>query len=93
MTIAELRSADWVHANPTFGADLTHGTRMYFFEQGCQFGYEEDGKTWYRISCSYWFGDWIEEQDEKLWWAYGSPHRAIYLVSEELMMIVQLKWL
>lgn len=69
--------------------------RMYHFESGCMPWGEkdEDGVTWYRIQTSYWFGDWIETQDKNLWRTHGGRHRAIYIVREELMTLIQLKWL
>lgn len=69
-------------------------TKLYHFEAGClKCGFEEDGYTWYRIQTSYWFGDWIETQDKNLWRTHGGRHRAIYIVREELMTLIQLKWL
>ena len=68
--------------------------RLYYFANGDSFGIKhDDGKIYYRLSCSYWFGDWIEEQDKTLWRSYGSPHRAIYIVREELMTLIALTWL
>lgn len=71
-----------------------YGSRLYHVEPGCEYGYKEpDGYVWYRIQCSYWFGDWIEEQDKATWRSYGGRHRAIYIVREDLMTMVKLKWL
>ena len=68
--------------------------KLYYVEPGCEFAIRDElGGTWYRISCSYWFGDWIETQDKELWRAHGSRHRAIYTVREDLMTLIRLKWL
>lgn len=82
---------NWIRtSNPPEG----HSYRLYHVEPGCEFGYkEEDGYMWYRIQCSYWFGDWIETQDKSLWRIYGGRHRAIYIVREDLMTLIKLKWL
>lgn len=68
--------------------------RLYHVEPGCEYGFkEEDGYVWKRIQCSYWFGDWIETQDPALWRIHGGRHRAIYIVREDLMTLIKLKWL
>lgn len=54
---------------------------------------KEDGITYYRLECMYWFGDWIETQGESMWKMYGAPHRGIYIVTEQLMTLIRLKWL
>jgi hypothetical protein len=86
------RDPTWVHT-PRPSAD--YGSKLYYFDDGCLPGGEldEDGVRWYRINCSYWFGDWIEEQDQALWRSYGGRHRAIYIIREELMTIIHLRWL
>lgn len=71
-----------------------HSNRLYQVEPGCEYGFkEEDGYVWRRIQCSYWFGDWIETQDQIQWRRYGGKHRAIYVVREDLMTLIRLKWL
>ena len=55
--------------------------------------WKEDGVTYYQLHCMYWFGDWIETQNTDSWKAYGAPHRAIYIVTEQLMTLIRLKWL
>jgi hypothetical protein len=67
--------------------------RLYDVESGCELPWKEDGHTWRRIQTSYWFGDWIETQDRSMWRAYGGRHRAIYIVREDLMTLIRLKWL
>jgi hypothetical protein len=81
----------WVHTDQPLPGQ---STRMYKFDYySDSLGYEgEDGKRWFILNCSYWFGDWIEEQDESLWEAYGASHRAMYLVREELYAIILLRW-
>lgn len=82
---------DWVQTtNPPEG----HSSRLYHVEPGCEYGFKaDDGYVWNRIQCSYWFGDWIEEQDRSLWHAHGGRHRAIYVVREDLLTMIKLKWL
>ena len=81
----------WVHTDQPLPGQ---STRMYKFDvYSDSLGYEgEGGKRWFILNCSYWFGDWIEEQDESLWEAYGASHRAIYHVREELYAIILLRW-
>jgi hypothetical protein len=67
--------------------------RLWNWDAGGECGNEHEGYTWYRLNCSYWFGDWIETQDKELWQAYGERHRAIYIVREDLMTLIRLKWL
>ena len=84
---------DWVYSSQQHTPEGFY-RRMYYFERGVEpWGWLEDGNRWYRISCSYWFGDWIEEQNTVWWRAHGEPHRAIYIVREELMTLIKLKWL
>jgi hypothetical protein len=81
---------DWKYGN--LGDE--RNSRLYFFEAGCEYGgKDEAGVTWYRLNCSYRFGDWIEEQDTTTWRAYGGRHRAIYIVREDLMTLIKLRWL
>jgi hypothetical protein len=90
MSIELQRSSNWVRT-PHGPAGLDN---MYFFEPGCEYGWkEDDGYVWYRLNCRYWFGDWIETQSSDSWKAYGAPHRAIYIVTEQLMTLIRLKWL
>ena len=90
MSLALERSAYWVCTNcGPYGHE-----NMYFFESYEKHGWlRDDGHRWYRLNCSYWFGDWIETQDKTLWEAYGERHRAIYLVREELLALIHLRWL
>lgn len=82
---------DWIH---TKRQPEGQSSRLYHVEPGCALGLQEDdGHFWYRISCSYWFGDWIEEQDKEMWRIHGGRHRAIYIVREDLMTLIRLKWL
>ena len=95
MSLADLRSKDWyrVKDNPQF--DKVHGDRLFYFEPGGEYGgTDEDGVLWFRLNCSYWFGDWIEEHGGAgRWRIYGGHHRAIYIVREDLMTLIRLKWL
>lgn len=89
----DFKTINWVRrsANPEF--DKVHGDRMYYYEPGCEYGFrDENGVLWYRISCSYWFGDWIETQNTDWWKSYGAYHRAIYMVRKELMFLINLHW-
>ena len=71
-----------------------HYAKLYHFEPYEENGWlREDGHRWYRLNCSYRFGDWIETQDNTTWEAYGGAHRAIYLVRDDLMTLIKLKWL
>jgi hypothetical protein len=84
---------DWLYTS-NVPVDETTTRRVYYFEPGQEYGWkDDDGKKYYRLNCSYWFGDWIEEQDRSLWRSYGGRHRAIYIVREELMTLIRLKWL
>lgn len=95
MSVADLRSQNWYRAkkNPKF--DTLHGDRLFYFEPGCEYGgKDEDGILWFRLNCSYWFGDWIEANGgANRWRVHSSPHRAIYIVREDLMTFIRLKWL
>ena len=95
MTRPDTNSPDWIRSKRSHSRDMVYGDRLYYVEPGCEYGYkEDDGYVWYRLSCSYWFGDWIEENGAtEQWRAYGSPHRAIYIVREDLLMFIKLKWL
>ena len=86
-----IRVVHWTHTNnPPDGCSK----KLYNVESGCEIpSTDEHGRQWHRISCSYWFGDWIETQDKTMWRAHGERHRAIYIVREELMTIIRLKWL
>lgn len=88
---------EWVYTNtpPEHRAEYETKSKLYHVEQGCGVGFkEDDGYVWYRINCVYWFGDWIEKNcGEEGWKAYGRPHRAIYLVREDLLTFIKLKWL
>lgn len=52
---------------------------------------DEQGFVWYRLDCRYAFGNWIEQQDAKLWKVYGAYHRAQYWVHERLYGWILLK--
>jgi hypothetical protein len=95
MSVAELRSQNWYRVKHDPKHDPVYGDRLFFFESGCEYGgRDEAGTMWYRISCSYWFGDWIEANAKpEQWQAHGGRHRAIYIVREDLMMFITLKWL
>lgn len=68
--------------------------KLFYFEPFDDRGWlRDDEYRWYRLNCSYQFGDWIEEQNTKQWESYGSPHRAIYVVRDDLMTFIKLKWL
>jgi hypothetical protein len=74
--------------------DDDHNARLYFFEPFDDRGWlRDDEHRWYRLNCSYRFGDWIEQQDKGSWEAYGGRHRAIYLVRDDLYSFIKLKWL
>jgi hypothetical protein len=90
MSIELQRSSNWVRTQRgPEGLD-----NMYFFEPGCEYGWkEDDGYVWYRLNCRYWFGDWIETQDKTQWRSYGGRRRAIYIVREDFMTFIKLKWL
>lgn len=84
----------WIRSKRPPAYDKLYGDKLYHFDIGGEYGNKHyDGHTWYRLNCSYWFGDWIETQDDNLWEPYGAPHRAIYIVREELMTLIKLKWL
>lgn len=72
-----------------------HGNKLWNWDPGGEWGVEQEGRKWYRLNCSYWFGDWIEENGTKdeQWYPYGGKHRAIYIVREDLMTLIRLKWL
>mgnify|MGYP003337235843 CR=1 FL=1 len=85
---------DWVYSKRPPERDLVNGDRLYHVEPGCEYGgKDEDGVLWYRIQCTYWFGDWIEEQDQTMWRIHGGYHRGIYIVREDLFAFIKLKWL
>jgi hypothetical protein len=88
-------SPDWVRSKLPPERDKLYGDRLYYVEPGCEYGFrEDDGYVWNRISCSYWFGDWIEANGRAdQWRIYGGRHRAIYIVREDLMMFIRLKFL
>lgn len=86
---AERLLQDW-----KFGEfDGARYAKLYYFEPYEENGWlREDNYRWYRLNCSYRFGDWIETHDDTSWEAYGGPHRAIYLVRGDLMTFIKLKW-
>lgn len=89
-------SNNWIRSNrydPEH--DKLYGSKLYHVEPGCEYGFkEDDGYVWSRIQCSYWFGDWIEANGgEERWRTYGGRHRAIYIVREDLLTFIKLKWL
>ena len=72
------------------------GQKLYYFEPFDARGWlRDDGYRWYRLNCSYRFGDWIEDNalENVQWESYGSRHRAIYVVREDLLAFIKLKWL
>lgn len=88
-------SQEWIRSKHDPKHDMLYGDRLYYIEPGCEYGFkEDDGYVWSRLNCSYWFGDWIEENGgEERWRAYGGRHRAIYIVREDLLAFIKLKWL
>lgn len=86
---------DWFYTTRGPHNNTPPGDKLFYFEPGCEYGTKDgQGVTWYRISCSYWFGDWIEENtNNEQWLRYGGKHRAIYVVREDLMTLIRLKWL
>jgi len=90
-------SQNWyrVKHNPQY--DKLYGDRLFYFELGGEVGFyphdRNDNILWYRLHCSYWFGDWIETQERDAWIPYSGHHRAIYHVREDLMTLIRLKWL
>lgn len=85
----------WVRSKREPVYDKLYGDKLYHVEPGCEYGFkEDDGYVWSRIQCSYWFGDWIEANGgEERWRTYGGRHRAIYIVREDLLAFIKLKWL
>lgn len=90
---------EWVRSKRPPERDLLYGDKLYHFELGGEVGFyphdRDDRILWYRLNCSYWFGDWIEAngKEGEQWEAYGKRHRAIYHVREDLMAFIKLKWL
>lgn len=96
MNRPDSNSPEWFRARRDPQYDMVYGDRLFYFEPYDDNGWlREDDRRWYRLNCSYWFGDWIEEngiKDEQ-WEAYGGAHRAIYMVREDLLMFIKLKFL
>jgi hypothetical protein len=90
-----VHSQNWYRNRRNPKRDMVSGDKLFYVESGCESGgQDEDGTMWYRISCSYWFGDWIEANcNTEQWRAHGERHRAIYIVREDLMTFIRLKWL
>jgi hypothetical protein len=44
------------------------------------------------IKCSYVVGDWIETQEVNLWAIIGQHHQSNYIISEQLLVILNLKY-
>jgi len=90
-----VHSQNWYRNRRNPKRDMVSGDKLFYVESGCEYGgQDEHGVTWYRISCSYWFGDWIELNcNTEQWRAHGERHRAIYIVREDLMTFIRLKWL
>jgi hypothetical protein len=87
---------NWVRSTRPHDRDMVYGDKLFYFEPYEEPGWlRDDGYRWYRISCSYWFADWIEANGIKnvQWEAYGERHRAIYLVRSDLFAFIKLKWL
>lgn len=90
---------EWVRSKRSHERDLIYGDKLYHYELGGECGFyphdRNDGVLWYRLNCSYWFGDWIEANgtEGEQWEAYGERHRAIYHVREDLLAFIKLKWL
>ena len=88
------KSSKWVRSKRPPEYDKLYGDKLYHFDPGNDYGFkEDDGYVWYRLNCSYWFGDWVETQNESQWRSYSGRHRAIYIVREDLMAFIKLKWL
>lgn len=89
------KEPEWVRSKRKPEFDKLYGDKLYYFDPGNDYGYKaDDGYTWYRLNCSYWFGDWIEENgNEYQWNPYGAAHRAIYIVREDLLAFIKMKWL
>lgn len=90
-----VHSQNWYRNRRNPKRDMVSGDKLFYVESGCESGVQDDdGTMWYRISCSYWFGDWIEANcNTEQWRAHGERHRAIYIVREDLMTFIRLKWL
>lgn len=54
---------------------------------------DEHGVVWNQLDCYYWFADWLETQDPEMWRGEGPKHMALYLVREDFMPMILLKWL
>lgn len=84
----------WIYSKREPKYDALRGDRLWHFDNGEEYGWTEAGVRWYRLNCSYWFGDWIEANARAdQWKTYGGRHRAIYIVREDLMTFIRLKWL
>ena len=85
----------WVISKRPPERDHLYGDKLYNLEPGGEYGWKDDaGVVWYRLNCSYWFGDWIEANAGKeQYQIYGQRHRAIYIVREDLLTFIKMKWL
>ncbi len=54
--------------------------------------FTKDGHTWHSVNCYYWFGEWIETQDPELWYHVGRPELADYMIRDDFLTMIQLKW-
>jgi hypothetical protein len=86
---------DWIRTQQSSRAESPYTDRLWHWDNGGEWGVKDGrGVKWYRLNCSYWFGDWIEENcPADQWKIHGSRHRAIYIVREELLTLIKLRWL
>jgi hypothetical protein len=52
---------------------------------------DSSGYTWYRLTCKYQFGDWIEQHSNRLWAIHGQYHQGQYWVHEKLFGLILIK--
>jgi hypothetical protein len=90
-----VKDSDWIRSKRDPEYDKLYGDRLWHWDMSDEYGWTEGNARWHRLNCSYWFGDWIEAngKENEQWKAYGARHRAIYLVREDLMAFIKLKWL
>lgn len=95
MSRPDTNSPDWVRSKRPPVYDKLYGDRLYEDTFESKYGFKNEfGVTWYRLQCSYWFGDWIETNGTcEQWEPYEAAHRAIYIVREDLLAFIKMKWL
>lgn len=84
MVNVSTNNEDWV-----FVTDKGERRKAYYISSKWQ---DEDENEYYRLHCMYWFGDWIESLPSGMWKAYGPSYRAIYDVTDDMMLLIKLKW-